>query len=127
MEMTSPEAVGLSSQRLQRIDTLMQAHVDQQKLAGVMTVVARRGRIAHWQCFGKMDIEANAPMQPDTILRMYSMSKPITSVAALMLEYMSSKDRTTMAFFKELTTLVSASDPCAISVRLRADFNVLSH
>lgn len=85
METTSPEAVGLSSQRLQRIDTLMQAYIDQQKIAGLMTVIARRGQIAHFKCFGKMDIAANKPMQPDAILRLFSMTKPITSVAALML------------------------------------------
>jgi CubicO group peptidase (beta-lactamase class C family) len=85
MEMTSPETVGLSSQRLHRIDALMQKYIDQQKLAGVMTVVARHGQIAHWECFGMMDVEANKPMQPDTILRMYSMTKPVTSVAVLML------------------------------------------
>ena len=85
MEKVSPETVGLSSQRLRRIDALMQNYVDQQKLAGVITLVARHGKIAHWQCIGKLDVEANLPMQENTIFRIASMTKPITSVAALML------------------------------------------
>jgi CubicO group peptidase (beta-lactamase class C family) len=85
ISMTSPAAVGLSSQRLQRIAAVMQAYVEQQKLAGVITLVARHGKIAHWQCFGQADIEANQPMRADTIFRIYSMTKPITSVAAMML------------------------------------------
>lgn len=63
----------------------MQSYIDQHKLAGLITVVARRGQVAHLECFGWMNLEANQPMRPDTILRMYSMTKPITSVAALML------------------------------------------
>jgi CubicO group peptidase (beta-lactamase class C family) len=85
MERTSPEAVGLSTQRLHRIHSLMQAYIDQQKIAGLITAVARHGQVAHWECFGWMNLESNQPMQPDTILRIYSMTKPITSVAALML------------------------------------------
>ena len=82
---TKPEKVGLSSARLERINTLMQDYVDEGKLAGVVTMVARRGKVAHFERFGLMDIETRKPMQLDTIFRIYSMSKPITSVAVMML------------------------------------------
>jgi CubicO group peptidase (beta-lactamase class C family) len=80
-----PEEVGLSSERLKRINKVMQGYVDEDKLSGLVTMVARRGKIAHFECFGLMDKESNKPMQPDTIFRIYSMSKPITSVAVMML------------------------------------------
>ena len=83
--MTKPEKVGLSSARLERINTLMQNYVDEEKLAGVVTMVARRGEVAHFERFGVMGIESNKPMQLDTIFRIYSMSKPITSVSVMML------------------------------------------
>lgn len=81
----TPEEVGLSSARLDRIDPVMQGYVDQGRLAGLSTMVARRGKIAHFKCFGMMDREAEKPMKPDTIFRIYSMTKPITSVAIMML------------------------------------------
>lgn len=63
----------------------MQAYVDQKKLPGVITLVSRRGKVVHFERFGLMDIESNKPMQADTIFRIYSMTKPITSVAMMML------------------------------------------
>ncbi|MCZ6679929.1 MAG: serine hydrolase [Candidatus Poribacteria bacterium] len=81
----TPEDVGLSSTRLQRISPVMQRYVDDGKLAGVMTMVARRGKVVHFEKFGMMDIEGNKPMEFDTIFRIYSMTKPITSVAIMML------------------------------------------
>ncbi len=81
----APEEVGLSSQRLERIKEVMQAHVDENKVAGMVTMVARRGKVAHLECFGVLDIESKKPMQGDTIFRIYSMSKPVTSVAVMML------------------------------------------
>jgi len=80
-----PEEVGLSSERLKRINKVMQGYVDENKLVGLVTVVARRGKVAHFECFGTMDIESNKAMRPDTIFRIYSMSKPITSAAMMML------------------------------------------
>jgi CubicO group peptidase (beta-lactamase class C family) len=85
MNIIIPEQVGLSSTRLNRVNTVMQKHVDQGAYAGIITMVARRGQIAHFECFGVVDIESAKPMQPDTIFRIYSMSKPITSVAVMML------------------------------------------
>jgi len=85
MKTVAAEKVGLSSTRLQRISRVMQDYVDQHKLAGVLTTLARRGEVVHFECFGMMDIEADKPMQSDTIFRLYSMTKPITSVAVMML------------------------------------------
>jgi CubicO group peptidase (beta-lactamase class C family) len=79
------EKVGLSSTRLGRVNTMMQKYVSQGKYAGIITMVARRGQIAHFECFGMMDVESAKPMRPDTIFRIYSMSKPVTSVAVMML------------------------------------------
>jgi len=81
----APEKVGVSSARLNRIGKAMQSYVDERKLAGLITMIARRGQVFHFECFGMMDIEADKSMQPDTIFRIHSMTKPITSVAVMML------------------------------------------
>lgn len=81
----APEKVGMSSERLQRLSTGMQSLVDQGKLAGVVTVVSRHGKVVHFNAAGKRDIAANAPMKKDDIFRIYSMTKPITGVAMMML------------------------------------------
>ena len=83
--MVEPEAVGLSTERLSRIDKVMEAHIAQQKIAGGVTLLARHGKIAHLGVYGMMDVEAEKPMAPDTIFRIASMTKPITSVAVMML------------------------------------------
>ncbi len=85
MKTITPEQVGLSSTRLERIHAHMQRYVDQKKYAGILTVIARRGKLAFTDCVGMMDIEANKPMQFDAIFLIASMTKPITSVAAMML------------------------------------------
>jgi CubicO group peptidase (beta-lactamase class C family) len=85
INLAPPEELGFSSNRLARIDAVMQRYVDDQKLAGVVSLVARRGRVAHMQRVGMAEIETGKPMQFDTIFRIYSMTKPITSVAVLML------------------------------------------
>ena len=85
MDTIAPEKVGFSTDRLGRVHPVMQAYVDQKKLPGVITLVSRRGKVVHFERFGLMDIESNKPMQADTIFRIYSMTKPITSVAMMML------------------------------------------
>lgn len=80
-----PEEVGLSSQRLARLDRVMQRHADENELAGVVMLIARHGKIAHFSAIGKMDLESGEEMRRDSIFRLYSMTKPITSVALLML------------------------------------------
>ncbi|MDE0685227.1 MAG: serine hydrolase, partial [Candidatus Poribacteria bacterium] len=81
----APHEVGLSADRLACISAAAQAFIDDGQLAGAVTVVARRGRIAHLEAYGMMDIEANKPMQKDTIFRIYSMTKPIAAAAIMML------------------------------------------
>jgi len=85
MKITAPEEFGFSPDRLKRIDAVMQRYVDQKTLAGIVTLVARRGGIVHFEKFGFQDIETLKSMELDTIFRIYSMTKPITSVALMML------------------------------------------
>ncbi len=85
MNTVSPESAGFSSARLKRVDQVMQKYVDQGKLPGVLTLVARRGHIAHLSKVGWMDVEAHKPIAFDTLFRIYSMTKPLTSVAVMML------------------------------------------
>ncbi|GAA1878805.1 serine hydrolase domain-containing protein [Pseudonocardia ailaonensis] len=80
-----PAEVGLDAERLGRIDRHFARYVDEGKLAGWSVAVARRGRVAHLAHHGLRDIEAALPVEDDTIWRIYSMTKPVTSVAALML------------------------------------------
>lgn len=85
MRTTSPEAVGMSSDRLNHINTTMQSYVDKKNAAGFITVVARHGQVIHYETCGYRDVENQLPMEKDTIFRIYSMTKPITSVALMML------------------------------------------
>jgi CubicO group peptidase (beta-lactamase class C family) len=86
MRMVSPESVGLASDRLRRIDQhLMSRYVEPGKIAGAVTMVARRGEVAWLSALGQMDRERGKPMRADTIFRIYSMTKPVTSVALMML------------------------------------------
>ncbi len=85
MKSVTPEEVGFSSSRLSRIGAVMQRYVDQNKLAGLIALVARHGRLVYRERFGMMDVKAAKPMQFDTIFRIFSMTKPIASVALMML------------------------------------------
>lgn len=80
-----PEAVGVSGERLARLDAAMQAYVDARKAAGLVAYVARAGGVVHLRGYGMADAEAERAMSPDTLFRLASMTKPVTSVAALML------------------------------------------
>lgn len=82
---TRPENVGMSSERLARIGPWMRAYVDSGKLPWAMTLVARGGNIVFVDAAGLGDVESAKPIAQDAILRFYSMSKPVTAVAALML------------------------------------------
>lgn len=77
--------VEIDSSRLTRIDTLLQGYVDRKQLPGMLAAVHRRGQVVYQQKFGMMDLEANKPMRYDAIFRIASMTKPITSVAMMML------------------------------------------
>ncbi|HRW03859.1 MAG TPA: serine hydrolase domain-containing protein [Caldilineaceae bacterium] len=85
MQVVQPEELGFAGERLARIKPKMQAYVDENQLAGISTLIARRGKVAHFEHVGMADIDAGTPISADTIFRIYSMTKPITSVAALML------------------------------------------
>jgi CubicO group peptidase (beta-lactamase class C family) len=80
-----PESVGLSSERLERIATKIQQDIDQKRIAGAVTLVARHGKVVWFKSQGALDREANKPMRNDAIFRICSMSKPITSLAVMML------------------------------------------
>lgn len=81
----TPEAVGLCSERLERIDAWMRAYVEAGKLAGLSVTVGRGGAVAWSRARGLCDLDRNRPMAPETIVRIYSMTKPLTSVAVMML------------------------------------------
>ena len=82
---TRPEEVGLSTPRLARILPWMRQWVDSGRLPGLLVAVVRDDRLAWFETRGDRDVESGRPVEPDTIYRMYSMTKPITTVAALML------------------------------------------
>ena len=78
-----PEAVGLSSHRLDRISNMIQGTVDDKKMAGAVVLIARHGKIAYFEPFGRADIDK--PMTRDTMFRICSMTKPVVTVAILQL------------------------------------------
>jgi CubicO group peptidase (beta-lactamase class C family) len=80
-----PEEVGLSSERLQRIHEMIMRHIEAQDVSGAVTLVARRGRVVHFETHGLMDLETKKPMAKDAIFRLASSTKPITATAVLML------------------------------------------
>ena len=85
LPLATPESQGMSRARLDRMHAEMRRFVDEGLHSGVVTLVARNGRVVDLYSYGKRDLEAGLPMQPDTIFRIYSMSKIVTSVAALVL------------------------------------------
>jgi CubicO group peptidase (beta-lactamase class C family) len=82
---STAEAAGISNERLGRLRPVMQQYVDTGRAAGVVTIVMRKGKVVHLEAVGQRDIESNAAMQKDTIFRIASMSKAITSLAAMIL------------------------------------------
>ena len=82
---TDPAELGFDAGRLERIDRHFARYVDDGRLPGYLAIVARDGRIAHVASAGKRDLEASAPVELDTLWRIYSMTKPITTVAAMLL------------------------------------------
>jgi CubicO group peptidase (beta-lactamase class C family) len=80
-----PEEVGLSSEGLFNLSRLVAGYVDDQKFPGAISLVARRGKVVHFATYGNMDDERHKPMRPDAIFRIFSMTKPIASVALMKL------------------------------------------
>jgi len=85
LSVQDPASVGMSAERLDRITALTQRYVDEGKLAGVVTLVAREGAIVHFEAVGQRGADDERPMTEDALFRIFSMTKPITAVAAMML------------------------------------------
>ena len=85
MKLHSPEEVGMSSERLGRIDSAVAQFVKNDQIPGIMTLLQRRGKVVHLSKHGLMDIEAGRAIEEDALFRIYSMTKPIVSVALMML------------------------------------------
>ncbi|MDE0036060.1 MAG: serine hydrolase [Gammaproteobacteria bacterium] len=83
LAIVEPAAAGMSAEGLGELSAAMQGFVDRGELAGVVTVVARHGKIAHFETYGMQDIASGVPMAKDTIFRIYSMTKPIAGVALM--------------------------------------------
>ena len=79
------ETVGMSTERLARIDAAMKHLVDEKQVAGLVTMVERHGKVVHYNAVGQLDVRKSDPVQKDSIFRIYSMSKPVTGVAMMML------------------------------------------
>ena len=84
-ELADPAGVGMDAERLGRIDTLFRRYVDDGRLPGWSLAVTRRGRLVHRSNYGFADPEDGRQVNDDTVFRIYSMTKPITSLAAMML------------------------------------------
>ena len=124
----APHEVGLSAKRLACISTTSRKFIDQKRLAGAVTVVARRGKVAHFKTYGMMDIAANKPMQRDTIFRIYSMTKPIAAAAVMMLceEGKLQLDAPVSSYLPEFSGLKIAADADGESLTLvKADRNMI--
>lgn len=85
MEIVKAARLGFSEERLGRIGQVMQGYVDKQQIAGIVTLVARRGEVAQFEAYGAMGLDPARPMRRDALFRLFSMTKPITCAAAMML------------------------------------------
>jgi CubicO group peptidase (beta-lactamase class C family) len=81
----TPQSAGFSRERLEFLHTIIQQEIDRQELAGAVTILARHGKIIDYRTYGKRDVATGAPMMKDTIFRDYSMTKPVTGVAMMIL------------------------------------------
>src|SRR5579862_1515903 len=85
MPLAKPGSVGFSAERLQRIDEVLQRHIDEKRISGAVALVARHGRVVYYKAHGLSDVEAKRPMRKDDIFQMASSTKPVTGVAIMML------------------------------------------
>ena len=85
MTVVKPESVGFSSDRLERLHALMQQTVDQKQIAGIVTILARHGKVVDYRTYGSRDLASGAPMTKDAIFRDFSMTKPVTGTAMMIL------------------------------------------
>lgn len=112
---TPPARVGLSPARLDRLNEAIETLITDKRIPGAVTLIARNGKIAHFKAQGMMDVEAGQTMRPDALFRIYSMTKPIVSVAIMMLfeEGKLGLDDTVESYipeFQDLRVYVSGSD-----------------
>ena len=108
----APHEVGLSAEQLKRISATTQGFIDEGQLAGAVSLIARHGKVAHFETYGAMDIEAGKPMQKDTIFRIYSMTKPVAAIGVMMLceEGKLTLDAPAALYLPELSGLQVAQD-----------------
>ena len=85
MTVVKPESVGFSSERIERLHALMKQVIDDKELSGMVTILARHGKVVDYWNYGQRDMASGAPMNKDTIFRDYSMTKPVTGVAMMIL------------------------------------------
>jgi CubicO group peptidase (beta-lactamase class C family) len=85
MTPVKPETVGFSPERLENLHRLIQGEIDQKQLAGAITILARHGKVVDYHVYGQRDLASGAAMTKDTIFRDYSMTKPVTGVAMMIL------------------------------------------
>src|SRR5277367_4635020 len=85
LNVVKPETVGFSSERLENLHALMQQVVDRKQIAGIVTILARHGKVVDYRTYGYRDLESKAPMTRDVIFRDFSMTKPVTGVAMMIL------------------------------------------
>ncbi|MFT5609585.1 MAG: CubicO group peptidase (beta-lactamase class C family) [Arenicella sp.] len=85
IKLSKAERVGMSSERLNKIDEMSKRYIKQGNYSGVVTLVARKGKVVHLSAHGDYGVDNATPMAPDTLFRIYSMTKPVTAIAALML------------------------------------------
>ena len=116
----APHEVELSAEGLERITATAQKFIDDEKLAGAVTIVGRRGKVAHFEAFGMMDLEAGKPMKRDTIFRIYSMSKPTAAVGVMMLceEGKLELDAPASKYMPEFSDMKVVVDPDADEVEI---------
>jgi len=85
LAMAPPESVGVSAERLKRLDAAMAKLVDDKQVAGLVTLLERHGKVVDFNAYGKRNVADGGPLQKDSIFRIYSMSKPVTGLAMMML------------------------------------------
>jgi CubicO group peptidase (beta-lactamase class C family) len=85
LALAAPEEIGLSSMRLARLGAVLRGEIERGRVPGAVVLIARRGRVGFFDSFGQRDAASGTPMPKDAIFRIYSMTKPVTSVAAMML------------------------------------------
>jgi CubicO group peptidase (beta-lactamase class C family) len=98
-----PSEVGMS--RLERLTQFFKADTDAKRLPGAVVMIARRGKVVYYEAFGVRDPATGAPMQKDSIFRIYSMTKPITGVAVLMLVFRDWVAETELSLFHQAAPL----------------------